>query len=91
MAGAERAQLAFPKAWVELCEAVVDVVALPLETPLLALAQAHGKRLITGAEIAVLQALEQFTLYTGLTPDAEQVDAAAAFARAGVAGGVKAN
>jgi shikimate dehydrogenase len=29
-----------------------------------------------------LQALDQFVLYTGVTPDAEQVAEAAAFARA---------
>ncbi len=85
MVGPERDELAFPKAWIEACEAVMDVVALPLETPLLALARAQGKQLITGGDIAVLQALEQFTLYTGLTPAPEQVEAAAAFARAGVA------
>jgi shikimate dehydrogenase len=31
--------------------------------------------------VAVLQALEQFILYTGVTPTDEQVRAAAAFAR----------
>ena len=33
-------------------------MALPLETPLLAAARAAGKRLITGGDVAVLQALE---------------------------------
>jgi shikimate dehydrogenase len=36
---------------------------------------------ITGAEVAVLQAVEQFVLYTGITPSAAQVAAVAAFAR----------
>jgi shikimate dehydrogenase len=36
---------------------------------------------ITGAEVAVIQALAQFTLYTGVTPDDGQVADAARFAR----------
>ena len=34
-----------------------------------------------GAEVIVLQAVEQFVLYTGVRPDAEWIDRAAAFAR----------
>jgi len=36
---------------------------------------------ITGLEVIALQALEQFVLYTGVRPTAEQVDAAVAYAR----------
>ncbi len=81
MAGAGADVLAFDKAVVARCEVAFDVVALPAETPFLAAARAAGKRVITGAEVATLQALEQFVLYTGVRPDQSDVDAAAVFAR----------
>ena len=61
---------------------VFDVVALPAETPLIRAGRAEGKTVITGAEVATLQALEQFVLYTGIRPSDEQVAAAEAFMRA---------
>ncbi len=57
------------------------MVALPAETPLVRAGRAAGKQVITGAEVAALQALEQFVLYTGVRPSAEQAARAAAFAR----------
>ncbi|MDU2774301.1 MAG: shikimate 5-dehydrogenase, partial [Klebsiella grimontii] len=39
------------------------------------------KRVISGAEVIALQAVEQFALYTGVRPDAALVAEAAAFAR----------
>jgi shikimate dehydrogenase len=81
MTGADADALAFPDAMIAACDAVVDVVALPAETPLLMAARAAGKPCITGEEIAMLQALEQFVLYTGITPAPDQIAAAAAFAR----------
>jgi shikimate dehydrogenase len=39
------------------------------------------KSTISGAEVAVIQAVEQFVLYTGCRPNAEQIIQAAAFAR----------
>ncbi len=83
MAGADADRLAFAEALIALSETVFDVVALPVETPLLQAAQRHGRRCISGADVAVLQALEQFVLYTGLRPDADTVAEAAAFARSG--------
>jgi shikimate dehydrogenase len=79
--GAESAELAFPAELVADAAFVFDVVLLPSETPLIRQARAMGKVVITGAEVAVLQALEQFRLYTGITPGEAQVAAAAAFAR----------
>ena len=38
--------------------------------------------MITGAEVATIQALEQFVLYTGIRPSDEQVRAAEDFMRA---------
>ncbi|WP_300160472.1 shikimate 5-dehydrogenase [Solidesulfovibrio sp.] len=82
MAGPEAQSLAFPEERIRACDTAFDVVAMPPETPFLARARAHGKRLISGADVIVLQALEQFVLYTGVRPDDAQVAAAAAFARA---------
>jgi shikimate dehydrogenase len=81
MAGAKEAdELAFPEAAIARAEAVFEVVAQPVETPLVRAARAHDRRVVTGAEALVLQGLEQFVLYTGQRPSAEQVAAAAAFA-----------
>ena len=82
MTGSDADALAFPEAMIAASDVVVDVVQYPPETPLLRAARAAGKRVITGAEVATLQALDQFVLYTGVTPDAEQIAEAAAFARA---------
>ena len=60
---------------------VFDVVALPAETPLIRYGRDHGKKVITGAEVATLQAVEQFVLYTGVRPSDEQIEAAAVHAR----------
>ena len=81
MTGPDAGTLAFPEPMIAACELAFDVVALPLETPFLATAARLGKPRITGAEIAVRQALEQFVLYTGVTPTPEQVETAAAHAR----------
>jgi shikimate dehydrogenase len=81
MTGADQDVLAFPEPLIAACDIAFDVVALPIETPFLERARALGKRLISGGEVAMLQALEQFILYTGVTPTEEQARAAAAFAR----------
>lgn len=83
MAGPDAAALAFDAGTVAASETVFDVVALPVETPLMQAAAAAGRKRISGADVAVLQALEQFVLYTGIRPDAETVREAAAFARGG--------
>ena len=81
MAGADAVALAFDSRLIAGCEVAFDVVALPAETPFLSAARAAGKRVVTGAEVATLQALEQFVLYTGVRPDQSDVEDAAAFAR----------
>jgi len=58
------------------------VVQYPIKTPFLRAAAAAGNRCITGADVATLQAVQQFVLYTGVTPDAAQVADAGAWARA---------
>jgi shikimate dehydrogenase len=82
MTGADADALAFTPAQVEAADVVIDVVAKPVETPLLRLAHRLGKRVVSGAEIAKLQALEQFVLYTGVRPSDEQAAAAEAYALA---------
>jgi shikimate dehydrogenase len=80
--GADADALSFPQETVDAARLVFDVVALPAETPLIRAARAAGKPVITGAEVATIQALEQFVLYTGIRPSPEQVRAAEEFMRA---------
>lgn len=79
--GVDAEALAFSPNAIEAAETVFDVVALPVETPLMRAAEAAGRKRISGADVAVLQALEQFVLYTGVHPSEEQVKDAAIFAR----------
>jgi shikimate dehydrogenase len=79
--GPEAARLAFTEAQVRAAQAVFDVVAIPAETPLIQLAGTLGKPCISGADVIVLQAVEQFVLYTGLRPEPDLITRAAAFAR----------
>jgi shikimate dehydrogenase len=78
--GVEADALAFSREEVESARMVFDVVALPVLTPVVRLAQLLGKPVITGAEVIVLQAVEQFVLYTGVRPDDALIEKAAAYA-----------
>jgi shikimate dehydrogenase len=80
--GAEANGLSFPRSAVDAAKVVFDVVALPAETPLIAAGRAAGKTVITGSEVATIQALEQFVLYTGIRPTDAQIRAAEEFMRA---------
>ena len=84
MEGPDVSALSFPPALVERCQWVFEVVAKPVETPLLLMAQSLGKPVTTGAQVATLQALEQFVLYTGISPAPAQVEAAEKIARQSV-------
>ena len=79
--GPEADDLAFQQDLVGAAHTVFDVVAIPSETPLIKLGRQLHKRVITGAEVIAIQALEQFVLYTGVRPEPELVERAAAFAR----------
>ncbi len=81
MAGPDENAQAFPDDAVAAASLVFDVVALPSETPLIRAAQRIGKPVITGAEVAALQAAEQFVLYTGVRPTGEQIRKASEFSR----------
>ena len=81
MAGPQADELAFEEAAIADAHTVFDVVATPADTPLINAARALGKPVITGDEVAAIQALEQFVLYTGVRPSDAQYREAAAFAR----------
>jgi shikimate dehydrogenase len=61
---------------------VFDAVAYPPETVLIEKARKLEKKTISGFEIQVIQAREQFSLYTGKSPSDDAVKRAASFARA---------
>ena len=78
MAGPQVDELAFEQAAIDAAHTVFDVVATPADTPLIKAARALGKPVITGDQVAAIQALEQFVLYTGVRPtDAQYLEAAA--------------
>lgn len=79
--GEEVNDLAFTQENIEHASIIFDVVALPVETPMIKLAQQLNKIIISGADIAVIQALEQFALYTGIRPSSDLVKEASTFAR----------
>jgi shikimate dehydrogenase len=80
--GPEAHELAFPLDAVRAARTVLDVVYTPRVTPLVRLARELGTRVVDGASIMELQALEQFVLYTGVRPTADQVTRAEAYASA---------
>jgi shikimate dehydrogenase len=82
MAGGEEDALAFDPDLIRGARAVFDVVALPVETPLIRAARAAGLPVISGAEVHALQAALQFERYTGVRLSRDQVERAHAFARA---------
>jgi shikimate dehydrogenase len=81
MAGPDADVLAFEPDLIRGASAVLDVVALPVETPLVRAATAAGIPVLTGAEVHALQAALQFERYTGVRLTRDQVDRASAFAR----------
>ena len=82
MAGGKEADtLAFSSQEIDAARVIFDVVALPAETPLIRYAQEKHKSVISGAEVFAIQAVEQFSLYTGVRPSDELFASAAAYAR----------
>lgn len=78
---AEENNLAFSESMIRNADIVFDVVAMPVDTPMIRYAKKLNKPIISGADVAVLQALEQFILYTGVKPSEELVKQASEFAR----------
>ncbi|MGC6342118.1 shikimate 5-dehydrogenase [Bisgaard Taxon 45] len=81
MCGKEENLLAFPECLVDQANTIFDVVALPAQTPLIQYAKQRNKQTISGAEVIVLQAVEQFELYTHQRPNEALIAEAAEFAR----------
>lgn len=54
---------------------VADIVYFPLETELLRVAREKGCRTLSGAGMAVFQAVRAFELFTGLKPDVARMEA----------------
>ena len=82
MAGGDAAsQLPVSEGTVTGARLVMDSVAVPADTPLIRLAESSNVRTVSGTQIMTLQAVEQFKLYTGVTPGAELVEAAALYSR----------
>ncbi|MBS0849379.1 shikimate 5-dehydrogenase [Citrobacter sp. JGM124] len=79
--GPESETLAFSPQEIDAATVIFDVVALPAETPLIRYARAHNKAVISGAEVFAIQAVEQFSLYTGVRPSDDLFASAAAYAR----------
>jgi shikimate dehydrogenase len=52
---------------------VVDIVYFPLETELLRVARRRGCRTMSGAGMAVFQAIRAFELFCGIAPDADRM------------------
>ena len=74
-------QRPFPDGLISRAQMVFDAVGNPPETELIRYARSLGKKTISGFQILVIQALEQFRMYTGANPDVELVKKAAEFAR----------
>ena len=56
------------------------MVAIPVITPLINEANRQNKVTISGKEVMILQAVEQFILYTGKIPTTQQIEVAAKIA-----------
>jgi shikimate dehydrogenase len=59
--------------WLEQHHWVADIVYMPLETELLALAKSKGCRTLPGSGMTVFQAAAAFQLFTGIAPDTERM------------------
>jgi shikimate dehydrogenase len=78
--GPEHDALPFSPAQIADCQVAFEVVALPELTPFVRAARAADKRVIGGGLVLVLQGKDQFVYYTGVTPSAAQIAAAAVYA-----------
>lgn len=59
------AGMQFDPAWVRRRHTVFDIVYTPMKTPLLALAEDRGARIVFGYKMLLYQAVIQFELFTG--------------------------
>ncbi|MGO2658604.1 shikimate 5-dehydrogenase [Mycetocola reblochoni] len=82
MTGPDASALAFPADHVAAASTVIDVVASPWRTPLIAAAEDAGVERVSGDAVIALQAAKQFTAYTGVELTRDQVDRAARYSQA---------
>ncbi len=80
--GPHEDDLPFDERVLRNAEVVLDVVALPVETPFVRRARDLDLPVITGGEVIALQAAEQFVLYTGVHPSEDLIRRAAEYSRA---------
>lgn len=78
--GIEADQLSFSIDLISQASVIFDVVAIPVITPLINEANRQNKATISGKEVMILQAVEQFILYTGKIPTTQQIEVAAKIA-----------
>lgn len=81
MLGGNEGELSFPEDAIKNAQVIFEVIAMPAQTPLVALARTFGKDVITGTEIMASQAAIQFELYTGISLTEDQIMRAASFSR----------
>ena len=79
--GPEEGSLCFTQAEIGQAQVLFDVVAIPTVTPAVQFAKSIEKTAITGSEVFAIQAVEQFQLYTGIKPNQQLFEAAAAYSR----------
>lgn len=73
----ENGPIPFSRDQIASAKWIIESVASPPETQLVRISKEAGKPVISGFEITVLQAVEQFHLYTGTRPSPEAVRRAA--------------
>ena len=81
MSGGNQGEQSFPQRLIDASSVAFEVIAMPIETPLVVSARIAGKEVITGIEIMSLQAAIQFELYTGVALTQEQVRRASEFSQ----------
>lgn len=79
MHGTTANDLAFPLEHIHAARAIIDVVAFPSDTPLIAAARNVGTNVVAGDAIIARQAARQFVAYTGVTPTPEQIHQASRY------------
>lgn len=77
----EADQCPCPEALIRQAQTIIDSVANPIQTQLIQTAMRLGKITVDGLEITKIQSIEQFKLYTGVTPDENTVQSGMDFVR----------
>lgn len=81
MEGGNEGECSFTEPQIQSASLILEAIAVPVETPLVTLANESKKEVITGMEIMASQAALQFELYTGITLSPKLIASATAFSR----------